>query len=234
MVVDMTGAEAPEAKAPDAGAPEAKAPEAKAPEAGAPDTKAPEAKAPVAETSLLDSDDSEPEKTEEQKPAEKTEEEAGEDPVPEAYEFTAPEGLPLDEGLTAAFAEAAKGLKLGQKAAQKIVDVATQHAQKALDAQRKAEVDLISGWKNEITSDPNHKQLLADAKLARQHFGAENEGFMELTKQWVGNHPGVIKFLAKIGSQLREAGMDPGANPGQSGQGKTLGETWYPSLNKKK
>jgi len=220
-MVDMNvdkGNAAPEAKAPDvAVAPEVKeegsllnsetpkAPEVKEPEA--------DAKAEVKEEAKADVE---------------------KDEVPEAYEFKLPEGQELDANMIEAFKPLAKEFNLGQKAAQKLVDMVASHAGKAVEAQKKLEAETIAGFKKSIHDDPKHVEIISDAKLAVSKFGMDNAEFKQLTEGWIGSHPGFVRFLANIGSHLREADMIPGSTAGTSGGKGSLGSLLYPDMNKKK
>jgi len=184
-----------------------------------------EAKPELDTKSLLDVDG-------EAKSEETTEEK---DEVPEGdYELKFEEGMELDAGLLDSFKSLAKELKLGNKAAQKLVDMVASHAQKALKEQRNKELETIAGFKKEILADPKHKELINDAQAAVRKFAGDNEMFKELTKSWVGNHPGFVRFLASIGSHLREADMVSGSASGEGGQKQDLGSILYPDMAKKK
>ena len=183
-----------------------------------------------------------PAETKEEAPEEKKEadsllseeektEEKDDDPVPDEYEFKVPEGTELDSTMVESFKPLAKELGLGNTAAQKLVDLVATHTQRAVDAQREQEVKMISEWKSQITSDPNHKEVIASAKLTVQKFGNDNPEFKKLTDSWLGSHPGFVKFLAQIGNHLKEADM-PQGTIGSGGEG-SLGSILYPNMNKK-
>ena len=176
---------------------------------------------PEKSESLLSGDDKE------EKPEE------SDDPVPEEYQFEAPEGTDLDEGMVESFKPLAKELGLGQKAAQKLVDMVAKKTQEATEHQQQQEAKMIAEWQKEITSDPSHKELLSNAKLTVSKFGADNPEFEKLTKSWLGSHPGFVKFLASIGTHLKEADMDSGSAAAKSGD-QSLGSILYPNMGKKK
>lgn len=193
-----------------------------------------EGTAPVEEGSLLSGDLPEAEKPEEktdEKPEEKVEE-VEKDEVPEAYEFVLPEGQELDAGMTDSFKTVAKELGLGQKAAQKLVDMVASHAQKAVEAQKVQEAATVSNWKKEILADPKHAENISNAKLTLQKFSTPE--FKALTDGWLGSHPAVVKFLANIGSHLREADFVSDAPAGSSGGKDSLGAVLYPNMKRKK
>jgi len=173
------------------------------------------------ETSLL--------AAEEEAKSDKPEAEAAPEQV--VYDFKVPEGTELDTALVESFKPLAAELKMSNADAQKLVDLVASHTQKAVDEMREKEAALVSGWKKEILADPEHKTHIANAKLTLQKFGAENPELKKLTDSWLGSHPGFVKFLAQIGSHLKEANMDSGA-VGQGGD-QSLGSILYPSMNKK-
>lgn len=208
------------------------APAAETPVVAPPVVETPVAETPVAETpevSLLAGDV--PEAKAEEKPAEP---EVEKDEVPANYEFNIAEGQELDGAMVEAFKPLAKELGLGQKAAQKLVDMVASHAQKAFEAQKKQEAETIAGFKKQILDDPKHVEMLSNAKLTINKFGAGNVELKQLTDGWLGNHPAFVKFLANIGSHLREADMIPGAPAGSSGGGESLGSKLYPDMPRKK
>ena len=180
-----------------------------------------EAKEESSTESLLGADEESKKETEQESEA------------PETYEFVAPEGVELDANMIESFKPLAKELNLSQEKAQKLVDLVATKSQEAADAQRKQEAQMISDWQKEITSDPGHKEMLSAAKLTVSKFGKDNPEFETLTKSWLGSHPGFVKFLASIGTHLKEADMDPSA-VGGSGGNQTLGSILYPDMGKKK
>ena len=192
----------------------------------------PEVKEPEKpELSLLAGETPAEKPVEETKPEDKTEE-VEKDEVPENYEFVLPEGQELDTGMTDAFKVVAKEMGLGQKAAQKLVDMVAEQAQKAVESQRKLEAETIAGFKKEILSDPKHVEMISNAKLTLQKFS--NPEFTKLTEGWLGSHPAVVRFLSNIGSHLREADMIPSAPSGLSGGKESLGNVLYPNMKRKK
>lgn len=113
-----------------------------------------------------------------------------------------PEGT--DKSVTERFAALFADVEADK--AQKIVDAwaeQTAAADAALDQQIKA-------WETEITSIPEHKQLLASGKRAVDFIA--DEGFAELVNTtWFGSHPAVVKALARFGDLLGDDQQVEGA-----------------------
>lgn len=126
--------------------------------------------------------------------------------VPEKYEFQMPEGMEPDQGLIEAFSGVAKKLKLSQEEAAEVVTAFTKRGQELLAAQAKAEADQVKAWRDQVTSTPGYEQeLLIPAKrtlMNSELVSPELKGLIE--DSYLGNHPEVIKFLAKIQKLVKE------------------------------
>jgi hypothetical protein len=132
--------------------------------------------------------------------------------VPESYEaFKMPEGVEANEALMTEFTSLAKELGLSQADAQKLVDLQaktaldetaarTDQLEKALEAQK-------TRWAEEIKSDPELGGAKFDATIttavkAMAFFGEDFRTF--LNESGVGNNPGLIRGLHKIGLAISE------------------------------
>lgn len=148
---------------------------------------------------------------------------------PDAYQFKAPEGLAYTEATTKAFADVAKEAGLSQEAAQTIyskmgtflaqkqaADVAAVHDAWAAAAKGDKE---IGGDKLDAT--------VADAKAAVQRFGGD-AATRALNETGLGNHPEIIRMMARIGRAIKEDTLE-GAAKGEAGKEapKTLGQALY-------
>lgn len=143
----------------------------------------------------------------EKKPAEeaKSEEDAPKTEVPEQYEdFKLPDGVELNSELIEEFKPLAKELGLSQEQAQKLVDLQAKANASQLAAQEQAYNEQVAGWRKEISEHPESKEMLANARKALDAFATDAEIRHFLTDTWLGNHPLVIKFLAKIGQSAGE------------------------------
>jgi hypothetical protein len=133
--------------------------------------------------------------------------------VPETYEaFKLPEGVEADEAMLGEFSTVAKELNLTQDQAQKLVDLQAKSAlaettarnemlTKALDAQK-------TRWAEEIKNDPELGGSKFDAtvttavKAVSAFFGDDVRQL--LNDSGIGNHPGLIRGLHKIGLAITE------------------------------
>ena len=132
--------------------------------------------------------------------------------APEAYaDFEVPEGVALDTEATAEFLNVAKELNLPQAAAQKVVDLGVQMAQKWADAQAAQVSEIQAGWRTEAEADAEIggealPQNLAVAKKALDAFATPAlRTLLEDTK--LGDHPEVIRLLVKAGKAISEDGI---------------------------
>lgn len=167
-----------------------------------------------AETTALTGDDKakegEGETTTEGKDAE-GEADKAKSQVPEKYEFTAPEGVTLNEQSLGVFSETAKELGLTQEQAQTLVEkMAPTIAAQSVEAVRQARAE----WKEAQANDKEFggEQLAANLGVARKAM--EAFGTPEFTKllnqSGLGDHPEVIRVFYRAGKAISEDGFVSG------------------------
>ena len=154
----------------------------------------------------------------EKKPAEGKKEEEPQG-APEQYEgFSAPEGLTYDEQIIGSFKDVAKELNLSQKQAQLLLDkCAPVIAQRQVD-QIKAVSDQ---WVERTKTDKeiggeNWTRAASDIARVRDKFGVNPDGKMdpdiqEFMQTPIGNHPGLLKLLARVGRAFGEGDFPKGS-----------------------
>lgn len=155
---------------------------------------------------------------EKSKEGEKKEE--AEQGAPEQYEeFQAPEGLSYDDQFMGTFKDVAKELNLSQKQAQHLLDKCA-----PVLAQRQVEqIKAVSDqWVERTKSDKeiggtNWTRAASDIARVRDRFGVNADGKMdpdiaEFMSTPIGNHPGLLKLLARMGRAIGEAGFPKGGN----------------------
>jgi hypothetical protein len=155
---------------------------------------------------------------EKSKEVEKKEE--AEQGAPEQYEeFKAPEGLSYDDQFMGTFKDVAKELNLSQKQAQHLLDKCA-----PVLAQRQVEqIKAVSDqWVERTRSDKeiggtNWTRAASDIARVRDRFGVNADGKMdpdiaEFMSTPIGNHPGLLKLLARVGRAFGEAGFPKGGN----------------------
>lgn len=144
--------------------------------------------------------------------------------APEKYEFKAPEGVELDESVTAAFSDVAKGLKLSQDAAQQLVEKLAPVLAKSTETKAQAFFEDIGGapatWADKARGDKEFGGDKFDANLsvaAKAMTLATPEMRALLDKTRVGDHPEMIRWMYRVGKALSEdtfvAGNPPPAVP---------------------
>jgi hypothetical protein len=157
--------------------------------------------------------------------------------VPETYELAVPEGFEkLDEESVAAATPVFKELGLSNEQANKLVPVAADFA-KRIVAQRDQQLlgtilDQRKGWLEEAKKDPEIGGSNWDASLGSAAKALDALGFPKrsplrtaLNDSGFGNHPELIRFMAKVGKAI---GEDTDLVRGQGGKDKkTDAEIFY-------
>ena len=147
-------------------------------------------------------------------------EEKSEEGAPEQYEdFKVPEGVEFDDQVIGSFKDVAKELNLSQKQAQHLLDKCA-----PVIAQRQIEqIKAVSDqWVERTKADKeiggtNWTRAASDIARVRDRFGVNADGKMdpdiaEFMSTPIGNHPGLLKLLARVGRAFGEAGFPKGGN----------------------
>jgi len=164
---------------------------------------------------------------------------------PEAFDpekITFPEGYSKDEAFFDDFKNIAAEANLTGPAAQKLVDLAAKQA-KAVNETLLAQWDKQQAdWQTEIKAD---KEIGGDklngflqtfSKVASDPELSDPAFREALTYTGAGNHPAIVKTLARWAKALSEGGPIRGNPPQRDAQGNavaqrplTLGEAFYPN-----
>lgn len=156
--------------------------------------------------------------------------------APESYEdFKAPEGLKYDDQVMDAFKEVAKETNLSQAQAQNLLDkVAPVIAQRQM-----AQIAEVSKqWAErsqadkELSADWNRS--MADIARVRDRFAKNEDGSVdpdiaEFMSTPIGNHPGLLKLLARAGRSIGEGSFPRGS---EAGDGKVSPGDFYKSAKR--
>lgn len=133
------------------------------------------------------------------------------EPAPIDYKFETPEGVTFDEARLGEFTEIAKDLKLPKEAAQKVLDLAVKHEQ----ARAEAFANQVQKWADEVKAD---KELGSTENLAAAVKAVDAFGTPELKEllnsTGMGNHPEVVRLMAKIGKAISEDKLIAGRTGG--------------------
>tara|TARA_R110002096_G_scaffold58166_3_gene146823 strand:- start:925 stop:1578 length:654 start_codon:yes stop_codon:yes gene_type:complete len=165
------------------------------------------------------------------------------DAVPEAYEYTPPEGSPeVSEAVQVrldAFSEQARDMNLSQAQYQALVELDTSRALASMEEGMAQYTDRINGWADETKADTelggeDLARNLSVAKLGMDTYGTpellsllaapseENPDGLGL-----GNHPEVIRLFHRVGATLKESELIEGDT---TVQGETGLKKMYPSM----
>lgn len=147
--------------------------------------------------------------------------------APDAYaDFAMPEGMNLDTAQLEAATPVFKELGLSQEQAQRLVDLQAQHVQAQQQAADHAFNQQLETWLDEAKADPaiggdNFGRSVDAANKAVDAYG--DQDFRTLMDQFgVGNHPAMIRMLAKIGAPLMEDVPGGGAPAGPGSDRKSI------------
>ena len=147
--------------------------------------------------------------------------------VPEAYEFTMPEGVALDKAASDEFSAVAKELKLDQATAQKVADVGIKMAQR----QQEVFESTKTAWAEQARTDKDiggdkFDQSMVVALKTLNSFGSP-ELKEVLNASGLGNHPAVIRAFLKVGQQIADTDVVKGTPT--NGAAKSLSSALYGS-----
>lgn len=129
--------------------------------------------------------------------------------VPEAYEFTAPEGVEIDQGLMDRFTPFAKEQNWTQEQAAQVFDFYAKEALPLIQtAQAEAWASQTAQWVEDAKSDKEiggdkFEENMGVAKAALDRFATPE--FVEfLNSTGMGNHPEMIRAFHKIGKSISD------------------------------
>lgn len=160
----------------------------------------------------------------------------GADGPPEKYEFTAPEGMELDQQALERFEPFARKLGLNQATAQELVDLHAEVVAGVTQAQMDAHAEMVTNWAREAKDDPEfggeaftENVRVAQTTVAR--FGGDALKKL-LNETGLGNHPELIRFFLNVGKNISEDGHVTGDDASHQ-RTKSPAEVFYPDMAKK-
>lgn len=150
--------------------------------------------------------------------------------VPEKYEFKFPDGITVDEVVLGKFDPVARELGLSNDQGQKLADLylgLEQARQEAWKATTEGWVDVVK--KDAEMGGENFTATVAAAQAANKRFGSP-----ELTQFFntsgFGNHPELVRFLAKIGKAMGPDAIERGNTAPEP---KSAEEVLFPTMFQK-
>lgn len=132
------------------------------------------------------------------------------DEVPEdgRYDFSLPEGMAIDEKLAEAMSPVLKDIGLTRGQAQALAGALAAHRQAEAVHGSREWADIQTGWVNSAKKDSEiggarWDTSVATAQGALARFGTPGLRAF-LTESGGGNHPEVIRFMARVGNAIAE------------------------------
>lgn len=131
--------------------------------------------------------------------------------APESYEFQAPENTFFDSQVLDAYGEVARELNLPQESAQKVIDkVAPVLASRQAEAVKAVRAEWVQTTKTDAEIGGDHFQATeANVARAMKAFGTPALAAL-LDQSGLGDHPEVVRVLARAGKAISEDGFVPG------------------------
>jgi hypothetical protein len=155
----------------------------------------------------------------------------------DSSKLTFPEelGKPDDEVL-GKFGEIAKSANLTQEAAQQLADIYSNSIKASAEASRKAWESAVEAWEKEVKADPNiggDKWDSTRANIAKIFDDPRfsTPGLREaLNFTGAGNHPALVRFMAKVAAVLTEGSAVHGDPSTAKRTPRTAAQSLYPDL----
>jgi len=149
----------------------------------------------------------------------------GEEGVPESYTFEAPEGVEMNDDLTAsieAFGETAKEMGLTQAQYQALIEYDLNRATQINEQAVNGWTERVNGWVNTVQTDKelggsNLPQTKQTIEAAVKQFGDPDlRALLRSPSQdnpegmSMGNHPAVVRFLNRVGKAIADPSLITG------------------------
>lgn len=154
--------------------------------------------------------------------------------APENYEtFTAPEGMTLDAGVVSEFAGTAKELGLSQEKAQTLINklspvIAQRQAAHVTETLTKADTE----WQAAAKADPEigGDKFDENVAIAQRAMTLATPAMKQLLNDSrLGNHPEVMRWMFRVGSQMSPDGKHFTGQPVGSQGEKSLEDRMWPA-----
>ena len=154
------------------------------------------------------------------------------DTIPEAYEFSIPEGLELNQEILDKITPVFKDAGLTQAKANTLIDVYTKEVLPAfVKQQTEAWTAEVASWAEATKKDPEIGGSKFDATVekAARALNTINPALKEaLDKYGFGNHPEMIRAFSKVADMMSEDSISQAKRTEQSG--KSIAERMFPDL----
>lgn len=155
------------------------------------------------------------------------------DTVPEdgVYALTMPEGVEVDQELLGALAPQFKELGLTTSQAQALADKFIAAQQSKMEGAQAQFAETVSKWVDDAKKDPEIGGAKWDSTVKNASGVVSRFGSPELKEflnsSGAGNHPELIRFMAKVGAMIGEDNPAISENPGRA-QARDTASILYP------
>lgn len=140
--------------------------------------------------------------------------------VPEKYDLKMPDGIELDAAMLEAVTPVFKDLYLTNDQAQALTDKFIEFSQSKAQADAEAFATTVAGWADEARKDPEIGGAKWDQSV-KHATGVVNRFGDPALKEYLnstgaGNHPAMIRFMARVGALIGEDQPGPSNESGRS------------------
>lgn len=177
-----------------------------------------------------------PEVVEPEKPVEETpvKEETSAPAVVEDFKLEISEESGLTEKDALEVAALAKEAGLSKEVAQKLLDNRASHLKNVYETQKSDFENKVSEWKKELENDPeiggvNFKTSILQANIILDKF-ASPKLRKDLDSTGLGNHPELVRFIARLGKEFSNDTMVKGGNS-FAAPARSIEDIMYPDKN---
>ena len=147
-------------------------------------------------------------------------------------DFVLPEGMTLDSALLDQAVPIFKELGLTKEQSQKLIDIHASQIQNSIKSQAESFDQLKQDWRSQTEKDNEIGGDKLQETVATARIALEKLGTPELTKLLddfgIGNNPEMIRFMARVGSFMREDSPGKTGTPTNSGK-KDRASVLYPN-----
>ena len=147
-------------------------------------------------------------------------------------DFVLPEGMTLDSALLDQAVPIFKELGLTKEQSQKLIDIHASQIQNSIKSQAESFDQLKQDWRSQTEKDNEIGGDKLQETVATARIALEKLGTPELTKLLddfgIGNNPEMIRFMARVGSFMREDSPGKTGTPTNNGK-KDRASVLYPN-----
>lgn len=149
-------------------------------------------------------------------------------------DFSAPEGMELNQEVLGEFVPMAKELGLNQEQAQRLIDMGSKLVSQVNQSAADMFVKTVEGWREQVKADKDLGGKELDANLGIARLSIDRFGSQELQRMvddgepFTFDHPEIVRFAYKIGKAI---GQDNSFVSGNRAAEKDPAKVMFPNMN---